>query len=214
MYVLTRGLAAPEAARLREACERTGLPLREPEAHDPRGAAGDVADDLLVAFVAAEADGSAPPGLREITRAGAYAVLVQPAPTAKGTLAAVRSGAGFVMAAPLGVERLVSFLTYLRDVAAPASAQVLGLDETGVLTTPSASVRLTEVEAKALRALAERRAVIVSRPDLLRLTGEDPKDVIEALRARFREVGSGAQILKVPHMGFRLVGEVRLEATA
>ncbi|MGV9557753.1 hypothetical protein [Streptomyces sp. NPDC003401] len=214
MYVLTRGLAAPEAARLREACERTGLPLKEPEAQDPRGTAEHVRDDLLVAFVAAEADGSAPLEVREITRDGAYAVLVQPAPSARGTLAAVRSGAGFVMAAPLGVERLVSFLTYLRDVAAPASAQVLDLDESGVLTTPSASVRLTGAEAGALRALAERRAVIVSRPDLLRLTGEDPRDVIEALRARFREVGSGAQILKVPHMGFRLVGEVRLKATA
>ncbi|MFG3033674.1 hypothetical protein ACGFZJ_34860 [Streptomyces sp. NPDC048253] len=214
MYVLTQGLAAPEATRLREACERTGLPLKEPAAQHRRELAAHVADDLLVAFVAAEADGSAPLELREITREGAYAVLVQSAPTAKGTLAAIRSGAGFVMAAPLGVERLVSFLTYLRDVAAPASAQILDLDETGALTTPSASVRLSDAEAKALRALADRRAVIVPRPDLLRLTGEDPRDVIESLRARFREIGSGAQILKVPHMGFRLVGEVRLKAGA
>lgn len=214
MYVLTGGLGAPDTARLREACERTALPLKEPAAQDPQGLAAHVADDLLVAFVAAEADGSAPFALGEITREGAYVVLVQAAPTAKGTLAAVRSGAGFVMAAPLDVERLVPFLTYLRDVAAPASAQVLDLDEAGVLSTPSASVRLSEAEAKALRALADRRAVIVPRPDLLRLTGEDPRDVIEALRSRFREVGSGAQILKVPHMGFRLVGEVRLRATA
>ncbi|MEU5278070.1 hypothetical protein [Streptomyces asoensis] len=214
MYVLTQGLAAPEATSLREACERTGLPLKEPAAHEWRDLSAHVADDLLVAFVAAGADGTAPPGLSGITRDGAYAVLVQPAPSAKGTLAAVRSGAGFVMAAPLGVERLVSFLTYLRDVAAPASAQILDLDETGELTTPSASVRLSDAEAAALRALADRRAVIVPRPDLLRLTGEDPRDVVESLRARFREVGSGAQILKVPHMGFRLVGEVRLKAGA
>lgn len=88
------------------------------------------------------------------------------------------------------------------------------LDETGALTAPSASVRLPHAEARAPRALADRGAVIGPGPDLLRLTGEDPCDVIESLRARFREVVSGAQILKVPHMGFRLVGDVRPKAGA
>ncbi|MFJ4618053.1 hypothetical protein [Streptomyces sp. NPDC088812] len=212
MYVLARGLAATETENLREACERTALPLRP--VPDGDGVAEHVAADLLVAFVAAADDGTAPLDLRDLTHGGAYAVLVQPAPTARTTLAAVRSGAGFVMAAPLDVDRLVPFLTYLRDVAAPAAAQVLDLDEAGVLATPSGSVRLSEAEARALRALADRRATIVGRPDLMRLTGEDPRDVVASLRARFREVGSGAQILKVPHMGFRLVGEVRLKATA
>ncbi|MFD7132979.1 hypothetical protein [Streptomyces sp. NPDC059894] len=212
MYVLARGLAATETENLREACERTALPLRPvPDGDD---VAEHVAADLLVAFVAAADDGIAPLDLRDLTHGGAYAVLVQRAPTARTTLAAVRSGAGFVMAAPLDVDRLVPFLTYLRDVAAPAAAQVLDLDEADVLATPSGSVRLSEAEARALRALADRRATIVGRPDLMRLTGEDPRDVVESLRARFREVGSGAQILKVPHMGFRLVGEVRLKATA
>ncbi|MFJ6727949.1 hypothetical protein ACIQPQ_23930 [Streptomyces sp. NPDC091281] len=212
MYVLARGLGTAETTVLGEACRRTELPLKSlPEHGDP---ADHLTPDLLVAFVAACADGASPLLLPALTRDGAYAVLVQSAPTARSTLAAVRSGAGFVMAAPLDTARLEAFLTYLRDVAAPAAAQVLDLDDDGTLTTPSASVRLTPAEARALRALGDRRATIVARPDLLRLTGEDPRDLVEALRRRFREVGSGAQILKVPHMGFRLVGEVRRKTAA
>ncbi|AYN40332.1 hypothetical protein D9753_17060 [Streptomyces dangxiongensis] len=209
MYVLSWGLEPADLSALEEACEQAGLPLEAP-AVDAGGPAGHRRDDLLVAFTGAH--GPADP--REITRDGAYVVTVQSAPDAAGTLRAVRAGSSFLMASPLREERLRSFLTYLRDVAAPTATQVLDLDDSGLLATPSASVRLTGAEAKALRALADRSARIVARPELLRLTGEDPRDLVEALRARFREIGSGAQILKVPHMGFRLVGEVRTTTAA
>ncbi|MFF8730101.1 hypothetical protein ACF073_27015 [Streptomyces sp. NPDC015171] len=211
MYVLAWGLEPVDRAAVEAACEQVGLPLETPDSGTP---ADHHRDDLLVAFLGAGAAGTAFADPREITASGAYVVTVQNAPNAKDTLRAVRSGSSFLMASPLGGERLVSFLTYLRDVAAPAAAQVLELGADGVLATPSASVQLTEGEVKALRALGDTSARIVARPELLRLTGEDPRDLLEALRARFREIGSGAQILKVPHMGFRLVGELRVETAA
>ncbi len=212
MYVLAWALTEDDLASLREACDRTGLPLECPSVEAERGEPLVLREDLLGAFVSSTTPLPEPLSAEDISRTGAYVVTVHHAPTPGDMLTAFHSGSSFAMSEPLGTSRLTSFLTYLRDVAAPQSTQVLDLDPSDVLATPSATVQLSPAEGKALRALSTRRSTIVPRPELMRLAGEDPRDLVQALQKRFREVGSGAQILKVPHMGFRLVGEVRLKS--
>ncbi|MFI1826471.1 hypothetical protein ACH41E_08425 [Streptomyces sp. NPDC020412] len=212
MYVLAWALSERDLSALRTACDANGLPLECHPVDDTPEAPAPPRNDLLAAFVSATTPLPAALSPADLGRNGAYVVTVHAAVTAGNTLAALRSGTSFVMAEPLAAPRLTSFLTYLRDVAAPAATQVVELDEADVLTTPSASTQLSPAEGKALRALGAVRATIVPRPELARLTGEDPRDLVRSLQERFREVGAASQILKVPHMGFRLVGEVRMKA--
>ncbi|MGA8116453.1 MAG: helix-turn-helix domain-containing protein [Actinocatenispora sp.] len=199
-------LPSADATALSEACRQTRLPL------DSRDHLGELAGDLLAVFCTEEA--ASPAAVRELHDAGAYAVLVQPEPSARGTLEALRLGYGFVLASPLRAERLTAFLTYLRDVSAPPGTQIVDLDQVGTLSTRTAHTALDEAEAAALRLFARGPSRIVSRRELAEATdGGDPLALVSALRTRFEQVGSGAKILKVPHMGFRLVGEVRIPAT-
>ena len=108
----------------------------------------------------------------------------------------------------LSLNRVTSFLSYLRSVAAPPGAQTLTVDAE-VLSSPSSSVALSSEEAAALRLFGEHPGRIVSRDALAEAAGADPLRLLTSLRDKFAEIGSGAQILKVPHMGYRLVGTVR-----
>lgn len=230
MYVLSASLDPADVASLEQACARTRIGLRvtdprepepteldlrvpettelDPPEPDPREPEPVFGEDLLAVFY--RGDGAPPAEYTAARRAGVHTVEVQSRASALATLAAVRGGCGFVLASPLGVDRLTKFLDYLAKVAAPPGAQVLTLADDGTLTTPSGAVRLDPAEATTLRLLGERPDGIVSREQITSASGGlDPLLLVAELRRRFDAVGSGAQILKVPHMGFRLVGRVR-----
>lgn len=205
MYVLAAQLTSSDIDRLGEACQRNRLRLEL--GHRPDS--GRLRDDVLAVFYSA---GGSPLGEQEIHRRGAYSVLVRQEPSAQGIIEALRAGYSFVLASPLGVDRLTSFLGYLRSVAAPPRARILDLDEANILSTASESTTLDAAEAAALRLFGARAGRIVSREELTDTVGQDPRHITASLREKFDQIGTGAQILNVPHMGFRLVGELRLPA--
>ncbi|MGI5212772.1 hypothetical protein [Plantactinospora sp. CA-290183] len=201
MHVLMSALDRNDAESLGRACSRNRILLHDAPAD---GAAG-LEDDLLAVFIAEGTDPPVSPA--EIRQHGAYAVQVQQTVSGMQMLHAARNGYHFVFGSPLPTDRVSNFLRYICDVAAPPRSQILRLTDTGTLVTPMGTAELEHAEVSALRLLGERRDGIVSRADLMSATGgSDPLRTINALRGRFSALGSGAQILKVPHMGYRLVG--------
>jgi hypothetical protein len=203
MYVVATGLADPDYLALNAACKHTGLPLQSAAAT----AAADFRDDLLAVFFGSL---SAPLEPTQVRQHGAYPVLVQQGISAVAMMGAMGDGFTFVLASPLRTERLTAFLDYLMRVAAPPRARIVTLGDDGTLASPAAAVTLAPHEAAVLRKLAEHTGEIVAQEELRSQTTEtDLLTVIAALRGKLSEIGSGAQILKVPHAGFRLAGTVR-----
>lgn len=201
VHVLTTSVSSPDLDLLAAACASSGLSL----VHSPGGSAR-LGDDLLAVFYRAGAE--ATPAPTDVRARGVHTVLVTPTPSATGTFAALGQGFSFILASPLSLDRVTSFLSYLRSVAAPPATQTLTVDAE-VLSSPSSSVTLSSEEAAALRLFGEHPGRIVSRDALAEAAGADPLRLLTSLRDKFAEIGSGAQILKVPHMGYRLVGTVR-----
>jgi hypothetical protein len=200
--VLTAALPDGDLERLGEACDTNRMPLETVASGEPVL----LAPDLLAVF--SVAGGVAPVDPRAVRRHGAYPVQVQGSVVPAEVLSAVRAGYSFVLVTPLRVARLTALLAYLRDVAAPPGARILTLAEDGTLSTPSGTAHLDAAEQAALRLLGANVGRIVTRGQLHDGTGADPLQVTTALRRHLESVGSGAQILKVPHMGFRFVGTV------
>lgn len=203
MYVLTALLHPADLNQLSVACERNRLELvlARPDHIIP------LRDDLIAFFDRRDA-----PSLvakEEIFSRGVHTILVKSELSARSTLAARHAGYSFMLASPLRIDRLTSLLGYLRTVAVPPMAQILHLDGTDTLSTPSSSTRLDAAEAAALRILGARPDQIVSREDLASaMAGADPLTVTSRLQLKFDEIGSGAQLMKVPHMGIRLAGRI------
>jgi len=209
MHVLMGTLSSMDADNLSRACQRNRMPLRTL----PAEGVTQLEDDLLAVFFREGEESPLSPA--EVRRHGAYAVQVQPAVSAVPILQAVRAGYHFVFPSPLSTDRISSFLRYMCDVAAPPRSQILTLSDNGTLLTPMGSADLDDAEKSALLLFGERRDGIVSRADLMAATGgRDPLQTVNALRRHFVALGSGAQILKVPHMGYRLVGAVQSVAAA
>lgn len=219
MYVLAVGLAPERLSKLSAACAAVGLPLSAIAARAPL----DLHDDLLAAYFEIGSDGVpdagpgvAPPGAgpddapKAVAALGALpvAVLADEAESSRGPAFLREVGRGYAMVLPCTVteERLVRSLTYLRDIVPPPGAQHLWLDDGLVLSTRRRSVRLVPAEAAVLRRLAEAPGRVVSRTDLETAADGDVQGTSVRLKARLEEVGSGAQLLKVPHRGFRFVG--------
>lgn len=207
MYALAQSLAPADLEVLADACAEVGLTLAvtDPETADaaPPGA-------RLVAFHRIAAAGPDEPAVEELKRGGGYAIAVLDRVAATEVLAAVSRGYSFTLASPLRRERLVETLGYLKNVTPPENTQVLTLDGRGTLSSPAKSAPVTEAEAGLLRLLADRPGQIVSREELGRAAGgEDVNKVTSVLKQKFLDIDSGAKLLKIPHLGFRLVGTVR-----
>ncbi|MEU5977731.1 hypothetical protein [Streptomyces sp. NPDC047315] len=206
MYVLAQSLTPPDLAVLTEACAELGITLRESAPDERRFEAP---DELLVAFHRVAGPGPDEPSVADLKELGGYAVAVLDRISATDVLAAVSSGYGFTLASPLRRPRLVETLTYLRTVTPPENTQVLTLDGQGSLWSAAKSVPVTDAEAGLLRLLSDRPGQIVSREDLTRAAlGEDVNRVTSVLKQKLLDIESGAKLLKVPHLGFRLVGTV------
>ncbi|MFH8804202.1 transcriptional regulator [Streptomyces sp. NPDC017936] len=207
MYALAQSLVPADTEVLAEACAEVGLTLHvaHPEAGQapPPGA-------LLVSFHRFAAVPPDDPSMEELKSRGGYAVAVLDGVSATEVLAAVSRGFGFTLASPLRRPRLVETLNYLKNVTPSENTQVLTLDGKGSLCSATKSLPVTDAEAELLRLLSHRSGQIVSREELTEATGgEDVNKVISVLKQKFRDIESGAKLLKVPHLGFRLVGTVR-----
>jgi hypothetical protein len=200
--VLAAALPDGDLQRLGIACEHSHIPLVTVAA----GETVPLDPDLLAVFSADTAAEPIDPWL--VRRHGAYPIQLHGTVSPAAVLSAVRAGYSFVLLSPLRVERVAALLAYLRDVAAPPGAQTLTLADDGTLSAPSGSVHLDAVEQAALRLLGDNVGRIVTRAQFTDATGGDPLQVITALRRHLETVGSGAKILKIPHMGFRFVGAV------
>ncbi|MGO1050097.1 winged helix-turn-helix domain-containing protein [Crossiella sp. CA198] len=204
MYVLAGTLAAADLAVVTEACAELGLAVHQA---DPEAAGARVADVMLCALhrTAGEA---VEPSPAEVRRRGGYPIAVLESVSATGVLGALTDGYAFALATPLRRPRVVATLGYLKSVAPPEPAQRLTLSP-GLLCSPSRQAPVSAAEAGLLRTLAGKPGQIVSRTELNVATGgEDVNVVVSVLRQKLADIDSGAKILKVPHLGFRLVGTV------
>ncbi|MER5968464.1 hypothetical protein ABT112_01725 [Streptomyces sp. NPDC002055] len=211
MYVLAQSLDPADLDVLGEACAELGLTLHD---CDPEAGSPDWPDVLLASLHAVAATA---PGLSaaEVKGRGGYPIAVLDSVSATGVLAALSDGFALALASPLKQHRLVDSLGYLKSVTPPESTQVLTLDGRGRLHSPSKAVPVTDAEAGMLRLLAGRPGQIVPRQDIAEATGgEDVNPVSSVLKQKLLDIDSGAKILKVPHLGFRLVGTVRDLSTA
>lgn len=197
--VLGSNLANDDVDRLEAACGRHRLTFGDGEAPSPGW--------TLAEFHGHRGDILPPPAGGD---GDAYPVLVSASTSADLVFRAFSSGYRLVLPSPLSPQRLDQLLRYLSGYASPPSARVLDVDATGLLTVTGDRLELTGAQREVLALLGKRPGGVVSRQDLATAVGgEDPQAVIRSLRERFELAGSGAQILKVPHIGFRLAGSVR-----
>ncbi|MFI7498572.1 transcriptional regulator [Streptomyces sp. NPDC049687] len=210
MYALAQSLTPADLEVLADACAEVGLTLR---VTDPAADHAPPAGAQLVSFHRVAAARPDDPSVEELKRRGGYAVAVLDGVSATEVLAAVSRGYSFTLASPLRRARLVETLGYLKTVTPPENTQVLTLDGRGSLSSPAKSSPVTDAEAGLLRLLAGRPGQIVSREELAEATGgEDVNKVASVLKQKLLDIDSGAKLLKIPHLGFRLVGTVREEA--
>jgi hypothetical protein len=203
MYVLAVGLAPDRHAKLTAACAAIGLQLDAVSAGEPI----DLRDDLLAAYFEFDADGSDGVAPQGVSERGALAVAFASEEFGGDVyLREIRNGYGMVLPASVTEERLVRSLTYLRDVVPPAGSQRLWLNEHRLLASAVGSVQLDLAEDAFLRRLGSTPGSIVSREELAKAGGADVQGVSVRIKERLAEIGSGAQLLKVPHLGFRFVG--------
>ncbi|WHT23236.1 helix-turn-helix domain-containing protein [Crossiella sp. CA-258035] len=200
MYVLAGTLAAADLAVVTDACAELGLAVH----HDDH----EVADDVMLCALHRTGGEAVEPSPAEVRRRGGYPIAVLDSVSATGVLGALTEGYAFALATPLRRPRVVAALGYLKSVAPPEPAQRLTLAP-GLLRSPSRQTPVTAAEAGLLRALANKPGQIVSRTELAGAAGdEDVNAVVSVLRRKLADIDSGAKILKVPHLGFRLVGTV------
>ncbi|MBA0052910.1 helix-turn-helix domain-containing protein [Streptomyces sp. AJS327] len=209
MYVLAQSVAPADLHVLGEACSETGLALHDADPEEER----DFPDVLLASFHrVSAADGLTP---AQVKGRGGYPIAVLDEVAATDVLRAVTDGFSFTLASPLRRERVVETLGYLKSVTPPESTQVLTLLGPPVegrlrLSSGPRDAEVSHGEAQMLRTLADRPGQIVARGELERATGEDNINrVSSVLKQKLEDIDSGAKILKVPHLGFRLVGTVR-----
>jgi DNA-binding winged helix-turn-helix (wHTH) protein len=206
MYVVAGSLESADFTVLEGACAELGLAVH---ASDPEAGRSDW-PDVILAALHRFGDGAPSPSAAEVKRRGGYPIAVLDAVSATGVLAALSEGFSLALASPLRRSRLVESLGYLKSVAPPVPSQVVTLDGHGRLGSPSKSVPVTDAESGMLRCLADRPGQIVSREELTEAAdGEDANKVASVLKQKLDDVDSGAKILKVPHLGFRLVGTVQ-----
>lgn len=170
--------------------------------------------DVVLAVFCEFGDRQPGPPPEEVYSHDTYPIAVLPSVSATGVLATLTQGWAFALASPLRAQRLVQCLSYLRDVAPPRAAQVLVLDTAGTLSSPWGSVQVTSAESYLLSRLASRDSQIVPREDLAEAADEDVLRVASTLKGKLADIRSGAKILKVPHLGYRLVGTVRHQASS
>lgn len=204
MYVLTAA-DAEMTALLRTACHPLGIEVAVAPCDRAQPSA-----DLLAVFY--DADGEDPLSLAAVREHGAHAVLLVPEPVHGETvLDAIQAGFSFVLTRPIRIDRVRALVDYLATVAAPAQSKELTLDRDDVLRTPSRSVALSAAEAAVLHVFADHPDRIVPRQRLVLASGNTPlRETLSQLRGHLDAVGSGAQILNVPHIGYRLAGHVVL----
>ena len=203
MYVLTATSAG--AAELHPACDPLGIEV----AVAPYDGAQPAADLLAVFY---DADGDEPLPLAAVREHGAHAVLLVPEPVrGEMVLDAMRAGYSFVLTRPMRTDRVRALLHYLATVAAPRQSKELTLGRDGVLRTPSRSVALSAAESAVLHVFADHPNRIVPRQRLALASGDTPlRETLSRLRTHLDAIGSGAQVLNVPHIGYRLAGHVVL----
>ncbi|MGW0516078.1 winged helix-turn-helix domain-containing protein [Crossiella sp. NPDC003009] len=200
MYVLAGTLAAADLAVVTDACAELGLAVHHADA--------EVTDDVMLCALHRTAGEAVEPSPAEVRRRGGYPIAVLESVSATGVLGALTEGYAFALATPLRRPRVVAALGYLKSVAPPEPAQRLTLAP-GLLRSPSRQTPVSAAEAGLLRALAGKPGQIVSRAELGEAAGgEDVNAVVSVLRRKLADIDSGAKILKVPHLGFRLVGTV------
>ncbi|GGY75686.1 winged helix-turn-helix domain-containing protein [Streptomyces nitrosporeus] len=207
MYALAQSLTPEDQEVLAEACAEVGITLH---VTDPEASHTAPSEGLLVSFHRVAADRPGDLSVEELKSRGGYPVAVLDGISATEVLSAVSSGFGFTLASPLKRSRLVKTLSYFKTVTPPENTQVLTLDGKGTLSSAAKSVPVTDAEAGLLRLLHDRSGQIVSREDLTEAAGgEDVNKVTSVLKQKFLDIDSGAKLLKIPHLGFRLVGTVR-----
>ncbi|MFH8477126.1 hypothetical protein [Streptomyces sp. NPDC018000] len=211
MYALAQSLTPEDQEVLAEACAEVGVTLH---VTDPEADHVAPSDALLVSFHRIAAGRSDDLSVAELKSRGGYPVAVLDGISATEVLSAVSSGFSFTLASPLRRSRLVKTLSYLKTVTPPENTQVLTLDGKGALSSSAKSVPVTDAEEGLLSLLNDRSGQIVPIADLIKATGgEDVNKVASVLKQKFLDIESGAKLLKVPHLGFRLVGTVRKDAS-
>ncbi|MFM9607188.1 winged helix-turn-helix domain-containing protein [Streptomyces niveiscabiei] len=206
MYALAQSLTPADLEVLAEACAEVGLALH---VTDPATGHAPPPGAQLVSFTRVAAARPDDLSVADLKSRGGYAVAVLDSVSATEVLAAVTAGYGFTLASPLRRSRLVETLSYLKTVTPSENTQVLTLAN-GSLNSAAKSLPVTDAEAGLLRLLSDRPGQIVSREELTQATGgEDVNKVTSVLKQKFLDIDSGAKLLKIPHLGFRLVGTVR-----
>jgi DNA-binding response OmpR family regulator len=204
MYVLTT--TSSTASELHMACDPVGIEVAVARYDGAQPSAA-----LLAVFY--NADGDEPLSLGAVREHGAHAVLLVPEPVrGKTVLDAMRAGYSFVLTQPMRTDRVRALLEYLATVAAPPQSKVLTLDHDDVVfCTPSRSVALSAAESAVLHVFADHPDRIVSRQRLALASGDTPlRETLSRLHTHLNAIGSGAQVLNVPHIGYRLAGHVVL----
>lgn len=151
---------------------------------------------------------AADPAAAPLRDGGAYRVAVLATPDASAVFRALRRGYSFAFSRPLAPARLAHAFSYLRDVAPPLASQVLELGD-GVVLVGDRAVALAEAEHTLLRLLGEAEGRVVPREELSAAVPSDPLRVAASLKLKLTVAGSSVKLLKVPHIGLRLVGVVR-----
>jgi hypothetical protein len=204
MYVLAGELSPETLQVVTSAAASAGL-----EARSSATVPADLTPDLL-AVVHSDREAQPEPSATATTAHGAYAILVLDRLSPTAVLDAATSGYAFTLT-PYKLEtRLAHLLGYLCTVAAPEPTRTLSLSASHLLSSASASVRLEPGEAELLTQLGESTGRVVpwdelaqeatGRPGVLKLVAD--------LTGKLEQIGSGARILKVPHLGFRLSGRL------
>jgi DNA-binding response OmpR family regulator len=206
--VLALSLSQRDYAALHRACTECGLRLHHGDALPANP------DELaaLAVFCGPMDEAGPSVALTELRAGGTHLIAVLPERSAESVLAAIKQGFALVLDSPLLTARVSHCLRYLLTVAPPRAAQTVRLGRSGELRALNArSVQLSRAEAVLLRALGKQPGHIVHRTEAARLTGEDPSPLIRRLSAKLADIDSRVKILKVPHVGYRMVGTLALD---
>lgn len=171
--------------------------------HSDDGAAGAADGDVFMTFEHHSDRPMVPPG--DVVAAGGYAVaLVGPTATGGATLAAIEQGYSFTLAATAGPDRIRSLTDYLWEVGPPPSSASIEVSGSEMRYADRAA-ELPAATLEVLRVLAANRWGIVSNETLAERVDDHVRAAARLKRA-LADLGSRAQVLKVPQIGYRLVG--------
>jgi hypothetical protein len=204
MHVLAGELSPETLQVVTDAAASAGLEVRSTAT-----APADLTPDLL-AVVHSGRDPQPKPSATATTAHGAYAVLVLDRLSPIAVLDAATSGYAFTLTQYELETRLAHLFGYLCTVAAPEPTRTLSLSAAHVLSSASASVHLEPAEAGLLTRLGDSTGRVVPWDELAREETGRPGvlKLVAELTGKLEQIGSGARILKVPHLGFRLSGRL------